>query len=343
MTNKLLKIDIDQVNKLKLNFREIVNFRNEIKNTFENLEQKIFKLKEIYSEFTKNKKNTKNMFLFGLDSLYFQGKLIDIDLEHMKSYYKLINNRVYGSYYKLLKLIIIYINNNINDKKIIDIISNTMNIPVYKDLEPYKEYEFEYTQTVHNTIIEIIIMMNDLLAGKNIELTNYEESKHIGLNIDNFIVSVEHENISLKNEATLYLSYMEFLYNLNCGYYKRFITKIKILLGQVEHDVKFENKKSKKNTINNLINDEIDNSLIKEIKNSISIDPGESSEIKNNILESDSELTVSPKFNNVVIGSDNELEINENCNELEINEKHNEIFSNTTPVSKTKMKSKNSS
>ena len=309
MANKLLKIDIEKVNELKLNFREIINYRNEIKNTFENLEQKIFKLKEIYGiskrdhltkakkeiygEFTKNKQNTKNMFLFGLDSLYFQGKLIDIDLEHMKSYYKLINNRIYASYYKLLKIIIIYVNKNVNDKKILDILTNIKNVPVYKDLEPYKEYSFEYTQIIHNTIIEIIIMMNDLLSGKNIELTNYEESKHIGLNIDNFIVSVEHENIALKNEATLYMNYMEFLFNLNCGYYKRFITKIKILLGQVEHDVKFENKKSKKNTIKNLINDEIDDNLIKEIKNSISIDLGDSSEIKVNQIESDNEMNSS--------------------------------------------------
>lgn len=330
MTNKLLKIDIDNVNELKLNFREIINFRNEIKNTFENLEQKIFKLKEIYSEFTKNKDNIKNIFLFGLDSLYFQGKLIDIDLEHMKSYYKLINNRVYASYYKLLKIITSYINNNINDKKIIDILTNTKNIPVYKDLEPYKEYDFEYTQIIHNTIIEIIIMMNDLLAGKNIELANYEESKHIGLNIDNFIVSIEHENSAIKNEATLYISYMKFLYHLNCGYYKRFITKIKILLGQVEHDVKFENKKSKKNTINNLINDEIDNNLIKEIKNSISIDLGESSEMKNNTFESDNEFNLSNEVKNVTY------------NELGTHEYHNEIFSNTISDEKkgTKRKKK---
>ena len=45
MTNKLLKIDIEKLNELKTNFREIINYRNEIKNIFENLEQKIFKLK----------------------------------------------------------------------------------------------------------------------------------------------------------------------------------------------------------------------------------------------------------------------------------------------------------
>lgn len=282
MNNKILKIDIEKINELKLNFREIINFRNEIKNTFENLEQKIFKLKEIYNNFIKNKQNSKNIFLFGLDSLYFQGKLIDIDLDHMKSYYKLINNRVYSSYYKLLKIIILYINENITDKKILDIINSLSNIPVYKDLEPYREYDFENTQMIHNTIIELILAMNEILSGKNIELTNYEESKDIGLNIDNFIASFEHENVTLKNEANLYINYMDFLYNLNCGYYKRFITKIRILLGQVEHDVKFENKKSSnKNTISNLLNDDIDEHLIKEIKNSI--DTSESPNVKTKI------------------------------------------------------------
>jgi hypothetical protein len=307
MTSKLLKIDVEKVNELKANFREIINYRNEIKNTFENLEQKIFKLKEIYNNFIKNKNNTKNIFLFGLDSLYFQSKLIDIELEHMKSYYKLINNRAYSSYYKLLKIIDIYLKKNLPDKKILDILDNMVNIPVYKDLEPYKEYDFELTLLIHNTIIELIFSMNNLLSGKNIELINYEESKHLGLNIDNFIASFEHENLSIKNEASLYVSYMDFLFNLNCGYYNRFLTKIKILLGQVEHDVKFENKKSKKNTITNLINDNIDENLIKEIKLSISssIDHSES---KNQNYESDTDINTSENINNEVFT--NEIIIN---------------------------------
>ena len=114
------KINMIKVNSLKKNFREIINFRIEIKNIFENLELKIFRLKEIYNEFIKN--NDTSIFTFGLDSLFFQRKLIDIELEHMKSFYKLITNRMYSAYYKLFKIVSAYINNTFNDKKIIDIL-----------------------------------------------------------------------------------------------------------------------------------------------------------------------------------------------------------------------------
>ena len=104
---------MDNINLLKDSFNKINNICNDIKSLFKILELKIIKLKEVYIELIKNNNNN-NTYLFGLDSLHFQGKLIDIELENMKKIFLLINNSVYCEYYKLYRLISIYYKNNID-------------------------------------------------------------------------------------------------------------------------------------------------------------------------------------------------------------------------------------
>jgi len=55
-----------------------------------------------------------------------------------------IINRMYCEYYKLCKIIIEYICKNISDKKLLEIANMNANLPVYKDLEPFKQYEFQF-------------------------------------------------------------------------------------------------------------------------------------------------------------------------------------------------------
>ena len=128
--------------KLKNDFNNIIVIRNSVKNVFDILQSRIDKLKFFYSEFIKNDKN--DMFVFGLDSFHFQSKLIDIEYDDMKRLFIAINNRMYCEYFKLNKIIIEYILKNVNEKKIIDMVK-VNNYPVYKDLEPFKEYKFDFT------------------------------------------------------------------------------------------------------------------------------------------------------------------------------------------------------
>ena len=89
----------NRIESIQLEFTKIINTTHEIKTIFDNLEIKIIKLKEIYQNLIKNNNDSK--FMFGLDSFRFQGKLIDLELEEMKKYNILINNRLYCEYYKL--------------------------------------------------------------------------------------------------------------------------------------------------------------------------------------------------------------------------------------------------
>ena len=96
---------------LKNDFNNLINIRNNVKNIFEILQSRIDKLKILYSEFIQNNKN--QIFVFGLDSFHFQSKLIDIEYDDTKRLFMAIGNRMYCEYFKLNKIIIEYILNNI--------------------------------------------------------------------------------------------------------------------------------------------------------------------------------------------------------------------------------------
>ena len=79
---------------------------------------------------------------------------------------------MYGSLYKLFYLIKVYINKTFStNKKICDIVNVDTDYPIYKDLEPYKDYDFEIIVRIHEKIIEIIKMA---------KLVNMKSPKNIG-------------------------------------------------------------------------------------------------------------------------------------------------------------------
>ena len=102
-----------RLSQLKTDFGDISDIRTQVKNFFEILQLRINKLKLFYSEFIKNNKT--ELFVFGLDSLHFQCKLIDIEYDDMKRLFLAINNRMYCEYFKLYKIIVAYIYNPIKN------------------------------------------------------------------------------------------------------------------------------------------------------------------------------------------------------------------------------------
>ena len=132
-------------------------------------------MKNTYSDFVVN--NRQHLFVFGLDSFQFQSKFIDIEYADMKRLFLAINNRMYCEYYKLYKIISEYVKENIIDKKTLDLIKITNNFTVYKDLEPYKQYNFEITQDLHEHIIILLYGISDFILHKENEL-NIHKKKH---------------------------------------------------------------------------------------------------------------------------------------------------------------------
>ena len=261
-----------RINELKINFTKILDLKNENVKTFVILEEKIIKLKDFYSEFVKNNKD--NLFVFGLDSFHFQGKLIDIEYEDMLRLYSAITNRIYCEYFKLYKIIVKYILENVTEQKIIDLINVNNHYPIYKDLEPFKKYDFEIIQSIHELIVILLNSIYGFLLNKENELKIHQIKNNIGLNIDNFVNTFNFNIVIVREQLILFISYIEFFHKLHLKYLKRFTTKMQIFFGQINNDIKFEDttklNKHKRNSILETIADEnMDDNILLELKNSI--------------------------------------------------------------------------
>jgi hypothetical protein len=262
-------------NTLKSTFNGIKNIREEINSIFANLESRVVKLKDMYKDFVEH--NSTTLFIFGLDSFYFQNKLIDNEFSDMKKFYELIMNRMYCEYYKLYKIILEYVNNKLaDDAKLIDMIRNKTEYPVYKDLEPYKYYDFSLIDELHDDITNTLIAMNNYLSNKKHVLTSYQLRSDVGLNINNFVSTYEFKVSSIEGQMELFCRYIDFFHELHLKYLKRFAMKIQIIYGQVNHDINFDevsltNKSDKKQYMNDMKH-EIDKKTLKELRSSIHID-----------------------------------------------------------------------
>jgi hypothetical protein len=235
---------MDNLLNLKGNFDEIKEIRFNIKNIFNNLSIKIKDLKNLYVTFIN--RNTKTNFLLGLDSFHFQNKLIDIEFECMKKMFLLVNNRMYCEYYKLHKVILAYIIKNISDKKVIESCKSKREYPVYKDLEPYKEYDFDLINDLHHDILQIISELQGYLLIKERELKNDEQKSFSGLNIDNFINTSRYNNALLKEQISLFIEYLKVFHKYHNKYLTRFNLKVKLMYGQIQADIKLEESRMPK-------------------------------------------------------------------------------------------------
>jgi len=269
-------MDMDKrINNLKIDFTKVIDLKNENVKMFETLEGKIGQLKVIYSEFIKS--NKQHLFIFGLDSFHFQGKLIDIEYDDMKRLYSAITNRIYCEYFKLYKIVVDYIIENIpDDKKILDLINvNKTSYPIYKDLEPFKQYDFEIIQSVHETIITLLASIHNYFLNKEHDLKQHQLKNATGLNIDNFIHTFNYNNVVLREKLTLFVTYIEFFHRLHTKYFTRFTTKMQLFTSQILHDIKFEDsiemhKMKRKSMMETLMSENVNTDILHDLKKSMS-------------------------------------------------------------------------
>ena len=258
---------------LKSEFNGIIAIKTNVQNVFDVLQVRINKLKLFYAEFIKNSKN--QMFVFGLDSFQFQSKLIDIEFDDMKRLFGAIMNRMYCEYYKLNKIIIDYILKSIDDKKYTDGIKPN-EYPIYKDLEPFKGYDFDITLDIHQNILNLVGLLMAVLSAKETELAVHMSKQNIGLNINNYTTTFVFNNTILREKIMMFISYIEFFHSLHTKYLKRFSTKIQLMHTHIDTDIRFDeaveiNKETKKGLMEELNSGKIDKELLHDLRKSISV------------------------------------------------------------------------
>ena len=172
--------------KLKNDFSTIIRQRNELQDKRTTLEEKLSDIREHYNELVKN--NSKKIYLYCLDSLYFQYKILRVELEQFQKMISLIFNRMYGDYYKLYNII----NSQCKDN-CVDIKLPTDNIVLYKDLDPLAEYSLDDVTVTHNAIINMLNQLNELYGSKQSEISRHNSNMRVGFSVTSFISTLSYE------------------------------------------------------------------------------------------------------------------------------------------------------
>lgn len=235
-----------KLNKVKQTFNKIKDIRIAVVNIFATLEIKIGKLKLLANDFIKN--NHETLFVFGLDSFMFQSKMIDYEYNDMQKYFSALNNRMYCEYYKLYKIVLEYIeqNSGISQNKTFEMIKANSKFPIYKDLEPYKQYNFDTIEEVHKTIISLLNIINDYIVLKDTELENYKMKQYSGFNINNFVNTFDYNIIMVRQKLLLFMAYLEFFHNIHTKHFKRFSKKMKLMDDHINDDIQFDDSPRRK-------------------------------------------------------------------------------------------------
>ena len=189
---------------LKNNFNDIRNLRESIINLMKSLGDKVETLKVIYNELITNNINEMDR---GLDSFHFQTKLINLELDNYQKTFKIIDNRIYGDYYKLFKQVSKFLLDSEHiltiNKTILQQYENK-DYEVFKDLDNIHGYDFDSTCDIYNDIIQIIdILQNELLEREH-KLVLQKIKRQSGLYIDNLISNVNYNNNYIKNKIVLF-------------------------------------------------------------------------------------------------------------------------------------------
>ena len=219
--------------KLKSTFHNILLLRNDVTKLKKQVNNKIMELKTIYGELSKN--TTKKALLFSLDSFFFQYKLFSVELENIDRFRVLLNNRMYCDYYKLYTLIVNYIKENSEDLSAEKIDFYTF--PPYKDLEPFQEYNLDDIKHIHEDIMKYINFLYECYEINQSKITNYNGKTRIGFSISNLLNTLEHENMVLKQQMSLYINYLSFFHISQTKHLKSLLQRLKDFDNEIEENV----------------------------------------------------------------------------------------------------------
>ena len=173
-------------------FLYIEDCKNDIYALIKDINDKCTNLEDLYKEYLQEvlKHDT---HLMSLDVLFFQ---IELTYEDIKNYTSLFNeflSRMYGMYYKLYIKII----HSLKDIKLDNIFGNNLFFkPTPFDDLNKREYNFDETDKIHNTIINIMTSITQYISKQKYSIEDDEvySKTHRGININQLVFEKTHDN-----------------------------------------------------------------------------------------------------------------------------------------------------
>ena len=248
--------------KLQNDFNTCLRLRTELQTKRDTLEEKLTDIRAQYNDLVKQ--NSKKIYLYCLDSMYFQYKILRVEMEQFQKTIALIFNRMYGDYYKLYNIIQSQCKENSTN-----ITLSSENVVVYKDLDPFSEFSVEDLTLTHRIIIDTLKKLFELYSSKQDEINNHNVNMRVGFSVTSFISTLSYENKILGEHISLYCEYLSFSHSSQRKYLDNALGKIDLFMREIEEDILTNHKSHKKdavidvdNVIEKVMEEEIEESKI---------------------------------------------------------------------------------
>ena len=214
---------------------------------FDNLKETRLKIKQSFNEIDIIKKAIKQNYIqyieqentnfFGLDSFHFQNKAIELEYENMLRLYHFIDNRIYGDYYKLFLMISESLREQLSEPQLYKLkeLQHLENYPMYKDLEPFKIYEFDLINQIHQDIILILSTVTEMVLENDISIREHQKHLKLGMNIDNYVINQQYKNHHLKLSNDLHENYLQVFHTYHDTWLKKYYEKLDLFYKQISH------------------------------------------------------------------------------------------------------------
>ena len=223
-------------------FMTIIKIRSDIKTRIVDIEKIKHSIKKNYIECIE--KESKNYF--GLDSVHFQNKLIELEFANMLKLYNYIDNRIYGDYYKLFFMMNDYLSDKLLQEQYASIkeLKKKCLYPVYKDLDSFKSYDFDTINNIHQDVISIVKKVYEIHGENEEKIKTRQESLYYGINLDNYIINQQHLNQELLMTNNLHRNYICVYHKLHDNILDNFLEKVELFFEQINNHTIVDSSKS---------------------------------------------------------------------------------------------------
>jgi len=178
--------------------------------------------------------------MFGIDSFYFQNKLIDCEFTNLKDMHRYIENRMYCEYYQLHMLVQDYVAKEVTSENVRNKIAVRKKYPAYKNLDPTRVYNFQLVVEIHDHIIISIMELETYRQAKVAELENDTNQSKLGLNIGNLVNSHRFDNALLKEKISMFIRFLQVFHEHHKKYFTRLNIKAKLVIGIINEDIQIK-------------------------------------------------------------------------------------------------------
>ncbi len=161
-----------------------------------------------------------------LDSFFFQLKIVKAEYELIERLYQMIDNRMYGEYYKL------WVSMNQYSKELLK--EETRRFPTYKDLEPMKQYDFELVESIYKEILTLFQKFQRYIEKKQKEIDVHKQQLDKGIHIENYINVLTYQIGLIQDQVQLFNNSFQSFNSYHKNRYVNLIQKIELFNAQLE-------------------------------------------------------------------------------------------------------------